>query len=146
MCSRRFLRLDLTWPGRFRLESTKHVVNRESGAEVFPVTAGATQRGMDSSWFRTAYFREETLFSGLNLGTTFADATGSGLVPVTRYQETLSRITELSANSAHKSRCMPGPSPPACCITAGYRRNTTYGQAVHTECCPRQELAAATIS
>src|ERR1700730_844642 len=143
---RRSSPLDLTWPGRFQPELTKRVVNPTAGAAAFLATADGTQRGTDSLSFRTACSLEGTLCSDMSLGTTFAVATDSGLAPATPYQEILWPITEPSVNSAHKFRCMPGPSPPACSTTRGCRRNTTCGKAAHTACCPRQESAVGTIS
>ncbi len=95
---------------------------------------------------RRAYYPEETLCSGMSLGTTFAVATGSGVALAMLFRETLLPMTGVSVPCDRKSRCIAGLSQPARCITHGCRGNTTFGQAVRTMCWRRPESAVATIS
>jgi hypothetical protein len=109
----------------FSAELTRPAVNLTIGETGLPAIENATQPGMDSLSFRTAWLPDGMLFLGMSLDMTFAVAADFGLARATLYRETLWPTTGPRVNSGRKYRCTPEPSPPACSTTHGYRDTTT---------------------
>src|SRR5215472_18138077 len=112
------------------------------GVEDFRDMADAMLRAMDSSWCRTASFREGMRCWATSLGMTFAAATDSGRELAMRYREIFWLITGRRVNCGRRCRHMRRRLPQACFTTRGFRESTISGGAERIAFFRRPELAA----